>query len=41
MLIGRKQEVSDLSDALKSDKAEFIAVYGRRRMNSSMVTHRG
>lgn len=32
MLIGRKKELSELKDIYESDKAELVAIYGRRRV---------
>ena len=31
-IIGRKEELAELKRYMESDKAEFIAVYGRRRL---------
>ncbi len=36
-LIGREKEVSYLKDALSSDKSEFVAVYGRRRVGKTFL----
>ena len=36
-LIGRNPEISILSDALKSNRAELIAVYGRRRVGKTYL----
>ena len=39
MLIGRKDEIKKLQEYVDSDKAEFIAIYGRRRVGKTfMVT---
>lgn len=37
MLIGRKEEVMALTDAYKSDRSEFIAIYGRRRIGKTFL----
>ncbi|MDE6649986.1 MAG: ATP-binding protein [Muribaculaceae bacterium] len=37
MLIGRKDEVRALTDAYKSDRSEFIAIYGRRRIGKTFL----
>ncbi len=36
-LIGRKPEISILSNALKSNRPELIAVYGRRRVGKTFL----
>lgn len=36
-IIGRKQEINLLSNALKSNKSELIAVYGRRRVGKTFL----
>lgn len=36
-LVGRKQEIKELNKRLKSEKAEFIAVYGRRRVGKTFL----
>jgi len=36
-LIGRKNEISILQNALKSNKPELIAVYGRRRIGKTFL----
>jgi hypothetical protein len=36
-LIGRKEEIIDLDNYTKSGKAEFIAVYGRRRIGKTYL----
>ena len=36
-LIGRKAEISILSDALRSNRSELIAVYGRRRIGKTYL----
>ena len=36
-IIGREREISKLDDALKSKRAEFIAVYGRRRVGKTYL----
>ena len=37
MLIGRKDEARTLMDAYKSDRSEFIAIYGRRRIGKTFL----
>ena len=37
MLIGREQESRELQAALMSDRSEFIAVYGRRRVGKTFL----
>ena len=37
MLIGRKTETSELLSLLDSDKSEFVAVYGRRRVGKTFL----
>ena len=37
MFIGRESECADLRSALDSDKSEFIAVYGRRRIGKTLL----
>ena len=39
-LIGRKQEQLILKERLKSNRAEFIAVYGRRRIGKTFLIDR-
>jgi AAA+ ATPase superfamily predicted ATPase len=34
-LIGRKQEQQELKDLYESGRAEFVAVYGRRRVGKT------
>ena len=36
-IIGRKQEIAELNRRLKSGRAEFIAVYGRRRVGKTFL----
>lgn len=36
-IIGRKQEIDTLSRCIESDKAELIAVYGRRRIGKTFL----
>lgn len=36
-VIGRKEEIAILKDALKSDKSELIAVLGRRRVGRTYL----
>ena len=37
MLIGRKKEREQLLSLLESDKSEFVAVYGRRRVGKTYL----
>ena len=37
MLVGREQERNDLHLLLESDKSEFVAVYGRRRVGKTFL----
>ncbi|MCR5454207.1 MAG: ATP-binding protein [Bacteroidales bacterium] len=37
MLIGRKKEQKVLTNLLKSDKSEFVAIYGRRRVGKTYL----
>ena len=37
MLIGRRNEQKLLHEAIKSDKSEFVAVYGRRRIGKTFL----
>ena len=36
-LCGRKKEIEELKDALKSNKNEFVVVYGRRRVGKTYL----
>ena len=36
-VIGRKQEIAELTRCYESDRAEFIAVYGRRRVGKTFL----
>lgn len=36
-LVGRKVELEDLNKYLNSEKSEFIAVYGRRRVGKTFL----
>ena len=36
-IVGRKQEIAELNRHLNSNKAEFIAVYGRRRVGKTFL----
>ena len=36
-LIGRKQEQQELKDLYESGRAEFVAVYGRRRVGKTYL----
>jgi AAA+ ATPase superfamily predicted ATPase len=37
MLLGREKEISTLSYCFESDKSEFVAVYGRRRVGKTFL----
>jgi len=37
MLIGRERERADLEELIASDKSEFVAVYGRRRIGKTFL----
>ena len=39
VIIGRKQEIADLNRYCNSGKAEFIAVYGRRRVGKTFLVN--
>ena len=36
-IIGRKQEIRELNDLYNSDKAQLLAVYGRRRVGKTFL----
>lgn len=36
-IIGRHKEIAELNDVYKSDKAELVAVYGRRRVGKTFL----
>ena len=36
-IVGRKDEISDLNHYMKSGKAEFVALYGRRRVGKTYL----
>ena len=36
-IIGRKQEIAELNRAFESGRAEFVAVYGRRRVGKTFL----
>ena len=36
-IIGRKQEIAELERLYDSDKAEFVAIYGRRRIGKTFL----
>jgi len=36
-IIGRKKELSILKEAFKSPRAEFLAIYGRRRVGKTFL----
>ena len=37
MIIGRERERADLENLMVSDKSEFVAVYGRRRIGKTFL----
>lgn len=37
MLVGRKEELRILKESLRSDKSEFFAIYGRRRIGKTFL----
>ena len=37
MLVGRENEKKRLRDLLETDKSEFVAVYGRRRIGKTFL----
>lgn len=37
IIVGRKQEIAELERLYNSDKAEFVAVYGRRRIGKTFL----
>ena len=37
MLIGREKEAEGLKKAIKSDRSEFVAIYGRRRVGKTFL----
>ena len=36
-IIGRKQEIAELNRVFESGRAEFVAVYGRRRVGKTFL----
>ena len=36
-LIGREKEIAELERLLRSEKSEFLAIYGRRRVGKSYL----
>ncbi len=36
-MIGRKKEVQELNDLYESGRAEFVAIYGRRRVGKTFL----
>ncbi len=36
-MIGRKQEITTLNKLYESNKAQFVAVYGRRRVGKTFL----
>lgn len=37
-LVGRSEELKTLNEYLSSDRSEFIAVYGRRRVGKTFIS---
>ena len=37
IIVGRDKEMSELKELYDSDKAEFVAVYGRRRVGKTFL----
>jgi AAA+ ATPase superfamily predicted ATPase len=37
VIVGRKNEIAQIEQYYKSGKAEFIAVYGRRRVGKTFL----
>ena len=37
MIIGRKREIEELEERYQSDKPEFVAIYGRRRVGKTFL----
>ena len=38
-LIGREKEIKQLNDYVASDRPEFIAIYGRRRVGKTFLVN--
>ena len=38
-IVGRKTEITQLTEYFNSGKAEFVAVYGRRRVGKTFLVH--
>ena len=38
-IVGRKTEIKQLAEYFNSGKAEFVAVYGRRRVGKTFLVH--
>ena len=36
-LVGREREIEELNELYQSDKAEFVAIYGRRRVGKTFL----
>lgn len=36
-IIGREKEIAELNELYHSDKSEFVAVYGRRRVGKTFL----
>ena len=39
-IIGREQETDELNELYESGRAEFVAVYGRRRVGKTFLVDR-
>ena len=37
MIVGRKREIEELRNLYESNKAEFVAIYGRRRVGKTFL----
>ena len=37
MIVGRKEEIAELDKLYYSDRPEFVAIYGRRRVGKTSV----
>ena len=37
MIVGRKEEIAELNKLYYSDRPEFVAVYGRRRVGKTFL----
>ena len=36
-IVGREREIEELNELYQSDKAEFVAIYGRRRVGKTFL----